>query len=210
MLHGRKGFDRVVYAFKNVLTASVTWLFCNLAAAGMQLLFICFWYILTRQEAPSPDPLEQHFPIPMTVVPEEVSGIKVTIPPLQPPVDVGSEYDEDFEDFAFETQEWLSLVSLNSPRIKADDQIDSFLSRYVSPGESKTPANIVKITWRGFFSPEWAHKMLVQAFVALPKSAWFVFSVAGFEDSWSEGSKGCTVLRVPDTQKEYVVWEIAQ
>jgi ribonuclease P/MRP protein subunit RPP40 len=34
MLHGKKGFDRIVYAFKNVLTASVTWLFSDLAAIG--------------------------------------------------------------------------------------------------------------------------------------------------------------------------------
>ena len=30
MLHGKKGFDRIVYAFKNVLTKPVTWLFHNL------------------------------------------------------------------------------------------------------------------------------------------------------------------------------------
>ncbi len=27
MLHGKKGFERVVWAFKNVLNKSVTWLF---------------------------------------------------------------------------------------------------------------------------------------------------------------------------------------
>ena len=35
MLHGKKGFDRIVYAFKNVLTMPVTWLFHDLRAAGM-------------------------------------------------------------------------------------------------------------------------------------------------------------------------------
>ncbi|KAH8808344.1 ribonuclease P 40kDa subunit-domain-containing protein [Xylogone sp. PMI_703] len=30
MLHGKKGFDRIVYAFKNVLTEPVTWLFTDL------------------------------------------------------------------------------------------------------------------------------------------------------------------------------------
>ncbi|KAL8854565.1 MAG: hypothetical protein Q9221_000600 [Calogaya cf. arnoldii] len=29
MLHGKKGFERVVWAFKNVLTSAVTWLFYN-------------------------------------------------------------------------------------------------------------------------------------------------------------------------------------
>lgn len=27
MLHGKKGFDRVVWAFKNVLNSAVTWIF---------------------------------------------------------------------------------------------------------------------------------------------------------------------------------------
>lgn len=30
-LHGKKGFDRLVYACKNALNASTTWLFCNLS-----------------------------------------------------------------------------------------------------------------------------------------------------------------------------------
>jgi len=34
MVYGKKGFDRIVYAFRNVLTAPVTWLFCDLAATG--------------------------------------------------------------------------------------------------------------------------------------------------------------------------------
>jgi ribonuclease P/MRP protein subunit RPP40 len=35
MLHGKKGFGRIVYAFENVLISPVTWLFCDLAATGM-------------------------------------------------------------------------------------------------------------------------------------------------------------------------------
>jgi ribonuclease P/MRP protein subunit RPP40 len=34
MLHGKKGFDRIVYAFKNVLNTPVTWLFCDLGTTG--------------------------------------------------------------------------------------------------------------------------------------------------------------------------------
>ena len=37
MLHGKKGFDRMIYAFKNVLTKPVTWLFADLRAQGMYL-----------------------------------------------------------------------------------------------------------------------------------------------------------------------------
>lgn len=32
MLHGKKGFERIVWAFKNVLNQSLAWLFCDLDA----------------------------------------------------------------------------------------------------------------------------------------------------------------------------------
>jgi hypothetical protein len=32
MLHGKKGFERIVWAFKHVLSNSVSWLFCDLAS----------------------------------------------------------------------------------------------------------------------------------------------------------------------------------
>jgi ribonuclease P/MRP protein subunit RPP40 len=38
MLHGKKRFDRIVYAFKNVLNKPVTWLFCNLEGEGLLIL----------------------------------------------------------------------------------------------------------------------------------------------------------------------------
>lgn len=158
---------------------------------------------------PTPDPLDVHFPVRMTTFPEIITGINVNIPPLKPPTDTNSEYREDFEDFAVETHEWLSLISLNSPRINAGDDIDPFLSRYVSPGESRTSSNIVKITWRGFLSPSWVHGMFVRALLAVPRESWFVYNVAGRGEVWSSGSKDCTVLKVPDAPTEYLLWEVA-
>lgn len=32
MLHGKKGFERIAWAFKNVLDHSVAWLFCDLTS----------------------------------------------------------------------------------------------------------------------------------------------------------------------------------
>lgn len=34
MFKGRKGFDRLVYACKNVLNEPLSWLFCDLSAKG--------------------------------------------------------------------------------------------------------------------------------------------------------------------------------
>jgi hypothetical protein len=36
MLHGKKGFDRIVWAFKNVLNQSLAWLFCDLETSPDQ------------------------------------------------------------------------------------------------------------------------------------------------------------------------------
>jgi hypothetical protein len=47
MLHGKKGFDRVVYAFKNVLTTPVTWLFHDLGTKGIVMKSISCTYMLT-------------------------------------------------------------------------------------------------------------------------------------------------------------------
>lgn len=35
MLHGKKGFDRLVYSCKNVFDKQQTWLFFNVAKSGM-------------------------------------------------------------------------------------------------------------------------------------------------------------------------------
>jgi len=46
MLHGKKGFDRIVYAFKNVLDTPVTWLFGDLGATSM--MFLNSFYISNK------------------------------------------------------------------------------------------------------------------------------------------------------------------
>lgn len=40
MFRGKKGFDRLVYACKNVLNEPLTWLFCNVAHKGQFHLLI--------------------------------------------------------------------------------------------------------------------------------------------------------------------------
>lgn len=43
MLHGKKGFDRIVYAAKNVLNKPLTWLFCNVGDSGLFGSMVSFW-----------------------------------------------------------------------------------------------------------------------------------------------------------------------
>ncbi|KAL2067051.1 hypothetical protein VTL71DRAFT_1475 [Oculimacula yallundae] len=191
MLHGKKGFDRIVYAFKNVLNTPVTWLFVDLGA-----------------DTPTPGPIEAHFPTTKTVSPE-VQKLQVNAPSLVPPTAADDSYGGEFEDYAVETQEWLSLILLDSPRINPDDKIDPYLSRYAPPGDTHTSSKVVKITWRGFLSPTWAHKMFVQILLATPGKGWFAYCIDGCGEGSPGHGKHCTILKVPDAQNEYVSWEIA-
>ncbi|TVY52871.1 Ribonuclease P protein subunit p40 [Lachnellula cervina] len=191
MLHGKKGFDRIVYAFKNVLTNPVTWLFHDLSIAAV-----------------TPDPLDPHFPVKKTVSPRLLQDLKVNRPSLEPPKEADPTYGADFEDYAIELQEWLALVLLESPRISPDDKIDPFLSRYAPPGNSQTNTKLVKLTWQGFLAPTWAHKAFVQVLLAAPQEAWFAYCVGGFGEGISGESKNCTILRLPNAPKEYILWEV--
>jgi len=207
MLHGKKGFDRIVYAFKNVFTTPVTWLFHDLGTAGMNLPnFSAF--MLTSQ-AVTPDPLDAHFPARQTVSPKLLQNINVNLPSLKPPTDVDPAYGADFEDYAVELQEWWALILLESPRVSPDDKIDPFLSRYAPPGDPHTNTKLVKLTWQGFLSPTWAHKTFVQIFLAAPQDSWFMYCVGSFSEGISGESKSCTILRLPDAPNEYVLWEVA-
>ncbi|KAE8452386.1 hypothetical protein EG329_001086 [Mollisiaceae sp. DMI_Dod_QoI] len=139
MLHGKKGFDRIVYAFKNVLTSPVTWLFLNLESQ-----------VLT------PEPLDAHFPVKKSASAQTFQDIQVKLPRLEPPIEADASFGADFEDYAVELHEWLSLLLLDSPRILADDKIDPYLSRYVPPGDPSDRCKMVKVRWRGFISALWA------------------------------------------------------
>ncbi|KAG4417357.1 hypothetical protein IFR04_009498 [Cadophora malorum] len=191
MLHGKKGFDRIVYAFKNVLNTPVTWLFVDLATTP-----------------PTLSPIQAHCPTTKAILPE-VQKLEVSTPSLKPPTDPDDSYGGDFEDYAVETQEWLSLILLKSPRVTPGDRIDPYLSRYVVPGDAQTSCRLVRLTWRGFMSPTWAHTMFVKILLSVPKSRWFAYCVDGFGEGSPGHGRHCTILRLPDAQNEYVLWEIA-
>ena len=157
----------------------------------------------------TPDPLDAHIPTKRAVSPEVSQPMRVKMPSLKPATEVDPSYGADFEDYAVDVYEWLSLVLLESPRIKSEDKIDPFLSRYVPPGDSFTDSKIVKLTWQGFISPSWAHKTFVQMLLAVPQDAWFGYCVVGFGDGPLGESKICTILKLPDAAKEFVSWEIS-
>ena len=207
MLHGKKGFDRIVYAFKNVLTTPVTWLFHDLGTAG-KFVLPYFDYGLTALQAPTPDPLDKHAPVRRTVPIQITQDIKVKMPSLKPPTDIDPMYGNDFEDYAVEINEWLCMVLLESPRLHPEDHIDPQISRYQPPGDV-TEQKLAKVTLQGFYSPLWAHQMFVNLLLALPKGAWFAYSVTSLAEGWQDGGKSSMILKLPDDSTNYVLWDIA-
>lgn len=130
------------------------------------------------------------------------------------------DYLDDFSDYATELYEWLSLISLESPRITATDQIDPFLSRYTPPAPSSSSPEmheVVKITWSGFLSSKWIHETFVKILLSIgtPEArngkAWFSYGTCGFHGSWSSDSRDSLILKLPgEAPGEYILWDVAQ
>jgi ribonucleases P/MRP protein subunit RPP40 len=78
------------------------------------------------------------------------------------PAETG-EGEGEFRDYCSGISEWLSLVSLGSPRVLADDEIDSYLSRYEVPrSQDKTEiVDLVVVKWTGFMPAGWITQLLV-------------------------------------------------
>ncbi|KAI2609337.1 ribonuclease P 40kDa subunit [Hypoxylon fragiforme] len=162
MLHGKKGFDRLAYACKNVFNTPVTWLFHRLT------------------KTPTPDPLLRHYPTKYTSRPEISEDLFMNIPLLKPsPAILEPQNRLDLDDFALDIYEWLSLVRLNSPRLRVGDKIDPYLSDYSVPGQAEEiqEGKLCRISWQGFISPKWTQKLLADVILALPSKSWFSLSV---------------------------------
>lgn len=213
MFPGKKGFDRLAYACKNVLNKQATWLFCNLASTGMLTMYLELLYVqmLTGRAVPDPDPLAAHFPTKYTSKPGVTEDIPALIPSLKLEASIVAEEQTDgYEEFATEIYEWLALVRLQSPRVESSDEVDPYLCRYQVPGESgqHQEAKLCKLTWEGFLSPSWARKTLVDLVLALPPKTWFSFSATTFPAGMMADGSECTFLRPPNSAGEYVMWEV--
>jgi ribonuclease P/MRP protein subunit RPP40 len=136
-----------------------------------------------------------------------LEGINVVIPNLAPDINCLSNTGEDFKDFSTELYEWLSLVRLQSPRIHAGDQMDSYLSRY-QVAEGGKEGKICKISWQGFLAPSWSRQILIDIITALPPKTWFSFSTTTFSRGLAENNAECTILRPPNSTGEYLMWEV--
>lgn len=165
MLRGKRGFERIVWAFKNVLNHSVTWLFHDfdsnselgkaiaIAKSRDKNVTDCS---ITVEDVP----ITKHHPVTKECSPQQKTTERVRVSYLSPPH--SSDSNDDFEDWALEIYEWLSLVAMKSPRILSEDTIDPFLSRYQVPdNDSGKALNTLILTWTGFIPAMWIRHLFV-------------------------------------------------
>lgn len=165
MVRGKHGFERIVWAFKNVLNDTVTWLFYDL-----------------KGKNDGSAPIAQHQPKLKSVQPELETIAAAQVP--EPTHDV---QDDDY-DTPNELLEWLSLATMCSPRISRMDKIDTYLSRYQVPGggelQSKTMTcntqDLVRFRWHGLLSATFIKDIVLAALKASGDS-WFCMTVAAFD-----------------------------
>lgn len=175
MVRGRKGFDRIVWAFENVLTQSLAWLFYDF-----------------RRSSLDTGPLSAHQPLIKTVEPDNRSVTDVLVPPF--PAAISENEDQE----ALELLEWMRLVSLSSPRVRAGDAPEPVLYRYGIPqfsdttandgAEQDTSKNLVRLRWHGLIPAQFASGVLSAA-VQTTGDEWCAMTAQAFD------GKSYTILK---------------
>lgn len=203
MVQGTKGWERVVWACKNVLNWSLTWLFVDFTVRGKKEMESNG---SKGNDAPttSPtatmkeegeNPLQPFAPTLFTIAPEihKMSNVLVPIRPT-PTQKINNNKKSPTTTptpdpiQSTELLEWISLAILGSPRITANDVMDSYLCRYSvpscsvvgegSPGsegeveeeakqqEKLSSQQISKFRWRGLVHPGFVMRVVLAALKA--------------------------------------------
>ncbi|EFE32612.1 uncharacterized protein ARB_00437 [Trichophyton benhamiae CBS 112371] len=189
MLHGKKGFERIAWAFKNVLNNSVTWLFTDLSKSPS----------LTDEDAP----IKKYHPQIITLSPAEIMMEKVLVPPFGSESLLPTEDRDALCGTCDELQEWLGLASLGSDRILASDSIDPYLSRYQVPQKEECKiTDLVKITWRGLIPSSWVMMLLLSVLRKCGSKStsaghWFGLLVSAMGKDAVDGKDGYSVVALP-------------
>ncbi|CRG84876.1 hypothetical protein PISL3812_02056 [Talaromyces islandicus] len=203
MLHGKKGFERVVWACRNVLNASLTWLLLvdSSVSAG------------SLDQAMSL--LAKHQPKIATCRFTETVHPPMYTPPLSADEVASLASQTDVEDYCNDLSEWLALVSLESPRISVGDDIDPYLSRYSLPqSEPERPqpsSTLVTLRWHGAMTANW----VTQLFLSLlheyrnrtdEMKDWAALSATAFSRQAVENADGYNVLA---WRNSFMSWEFS-
>jgi ribonuclease P/MRP protein subunit RPP40 len=95
----------------------------------------------------------------------EIVQPSVQIPPISSDEITSFTTEADRQNYLDDIAEWLALVSLESPRISANDDIDPYLSRYAVPEHqlAEPPSSsIVRLQWHGLIPPAWTTQLFIR------------------------------------------------
>ncbi|KEQ94842.1 hypothetical protein AUEXF2481DRAFT_40798 [Aureobasidium subglaciale EXF-2481] len=173
MLAGKKGFERLVRAARDVFTGEISWLFYDKSTFGVDA---------------EDDSLGVSSHV-ENVVPETMDMENVCTPHW--PKDMGKKAQDD----VMEVLEWLTLAAISSPRIQQADVVDEIISRYEPPEES-SPQNITKTSFTGFLPTRFVADAFAKA-VITSQGEWFAVLVQGFGGNGEQGKK-FVVLKTED------------
>ena len=171
MVHGKKGFERIVWACKNVLVDAVSWLFYDFGkgngeATARERAFLKkiqrqMNASLFEQSESGEVPLAQHHPSTKSIPPIKTEVMSVLVPPLDEPLKSTS--STAFEDEAVDLLEWLGLVALESPRVQHNDSVDPYLCRYGIPNEDRAVnSDLTKVRWSGLIPAPWIRSLFIE------------------------------------------------
>ncbi|KAK0383080.1 hypothetical protein NLU13_8994 [Sarocladium strictum] len=190
MLHGKKGFDRLVYACHHVFAKPLTWILTTASGKG--------------KFSTTPQPVNK---VPCSTI--RCEHLKTSDIALRVDRSIVSSEDRlALESVATDLYEWLSLVRLGSTRIMKHDRIDAYLSRYESPEARSGSMEICLMSWQGLVSSEWLYQLAMGVMTSLPQGAWFSLAATELSSSVSGASKEVVLLRPDSPSDEYLLWEL--
>ncbi|CAI7667683.1 unnamed protein product [Penicillium crustosum] len=190
MLHGKKGFERIVWAFANVLTQSMAWLFQDLQSnSGLD---------------EGNKPINKVQPQLITCEPQEIDHEQIMTPPFYKNGKVLEEMSEgDLQEHSGSLSEWLAMVQMASPRLSGEDDVDPYLSRYAVPDADESQAcDLMSLKWHGLISSRWIMQLFLNLLQSTKASnlSWFALAVATLGKEAVEGRDGFTVMVLPSGQ----------
>jgi len=160
MVSGKKGFQKIVRAFNDVLNSSLSWLFCDFRSPMIHDGPICAFQPKVF----------------------ELRCVGVTMDEIATP-EFPDSLNSDDPISATELLEWLSLVSLASPRVQGTDQVDPILSRYSTPQFDDRVTlgmqTLKRYRCHGFIPAPYILKVLFVSFKSTGDK-WFALSAKSF------------------------------
>lgn len=151
---GKKGFERVRWAAREVLNESRVWVFWS-ARPGF-----------AEDVREGREVLCQHAPKIMDFEPEVTTMERVVVPRLGVEENgLSGLYDQDD---ALGLLEWLDLVNLGSARVRENDHVDAHLCRYDVPdfGYGRETKDLVRVRWTGFITPGFVTDLFLEIWKA--------------------------------------------